>query len=169
MAVFTLWVIHTRSLSFFHTDLRSLAPPSSPHIWQHCITLILALIGQQRWPLLSVGHCDLWLFAHLFLLHHSQHLTPLHPSATKDTVRDEIAKAGGHTMVWWHESWVWRCQIYFIGLVFSLEPQRSVSDRAASVQDVFAVAELRDWKQGETAAQQALTLKNLQATAVLSD
>uniref|UniRef100_A0A3B4H3B1 MAM domain containing glycosylphosphatidylinositol anchor 2a n=1 Tax=Pundamilia nyererei TaxID=303518 RepID=A0A3B4H3B1_9CICH len=26
----------------------SLAPPSSPHIWQHCITLILALIGQQR-------------------------------------------------------------------------------------------------------------------------
>ncbi|XP_005749559.1 MAM domain-containing glycosylphosphatidylinositol anchor protein 2-like [Pundamilia nyererei] len=29
-------------------NLRSLAPPSSPHIWQHCITLILALIGQQR-------------------------------------------------------------------------------------------------------------------------
>ncbi|KAG7238091.1 hypothetical protein INR49_031445, partial [Caranx melampygus] len=30
------------------TDLRSLAPPSSPHIWQLCVTLSLALIGQQR-------------------------------------------------------------------------------------------------------------------------
>ncbi|XP_030575161.1 MAM domain-containing glycosylphosphatidylinositol anchor protein 2 isoform X1 [Archocentrus centrarchus] len=28
-------------------NLRSLAPPSSPHIWQLCVTLILALIGQQ--------------------------------------------------------------------------------------------------------------------------
>uniref|UniRef100_A0A3Q1FEH3 MAM domain containing glycosylphosphatidylinositol anchor 2 n=1 Tax=Acanthochromis polyacanthus TaxID=80966 RepID=A0A3Q1FEH3_9TELE len=29
-------------------NLRSLAPPSSPHIWQLCITLSLALIGRQR-------------------------------------------------------------------------------------------------------------------------
>ncbi|KAL7379804.1 hypothetical protein ABVT39_006146 [Epinephelus coioides] len=29
-------------------NLRSLAPPSSPHIWQLCVTLSLALIGQQR-------------------------------------------------------------------------------------------------------------------------
>lgn len=34
------------SLSF--TDLRSLAPPLSHHIWQLCVTLSLALIGQQR-------------------------------------------------------------------------------------------------------------------------
>ncbi|XP_029316426.1 MAM domain-containing glycosylphosphatidylinositol anchor protein 2 isoform X2 [Cottoperca gobio] len=29
-------------------NLRSLAPPSSPHIWQLCVTLSLALIGRQR-------------------------------------------------------------------------------------------------------------------------
>ncbi|XP_045898651.1 MAM domain-containing glycosylphosphatidylinositol anchor protein 2, partial [Micropterus dolomieu] len=29
-------------------NLRSLAPPSVPHIWQLCITLSLALIGRQR-------------------------------------------------------------------------------------------------------------------------
>lgn len=38
------------SLSLSIADLRSLAPPTPPHIWQLCIALTLVLIGRLRWP-----------------------------------------------------------------------------------------------------------------------